>query len=64
MDAKNNKNILSENIGEDGKKKSPKLESWRKNYLVDIDGVICEDIPNEEPKEYLRHTKFQMQKSR
>ncbi|MEZ4737910.1 MAG: hypothetical protein R2818_00760 [Flavobacteriales bacterium] len=21
-----------------------------KNYLIDIDGTICEDIPNEEPE--------------
>jgi len=22
----------------------------RKNYLIDIDGTICEDVPNEEPE--------------
>lgn len=38
---------------------SPVLPSGIKNYLIDIDGTICEDIPNEEPdrmvtaKEYI-----------
>jgi len=34
----------------DGKKISPVLPAHIKNYLVDIDGTICEDIPNEEPE--------------
>ncbi len=34
----------------DGKMISPKLPEGKKNYLVDIDGTICEDIPNEEPE--------------
>ena len=34
----------------DGKKISPVLPVHIKNYLVDIDGTICEDIPNEEPE--------------
>jgi len=29
---------------------SPVLEDGRKNYLIDIDGTITEDIPNEEPE--------------
>jgi hypothetical protein len=33
----------------DGKKISPILSANTKNYLIDIDGTICEDIPNEEP---------------
>lgn len=33
----------------DGKKISPVLPENIKNYLIDIDGTICEDIPNEEP---------------
>jgi len=32
------------------KLKSPKLPDGVKNYLIDIDGTICEDIPNEEPE--------------
>jgi hypothetical protein len=34
---------------ENGKKISPSLPANINNYLVDIDGTICEDIPNEEP---------------
>lgn len=30
------------------KKGSPDLDKKIKNYLIDIDGTICEDIPNEE----------------
>ena len=29
---------------------SPILPSNIKNYLIDIDGTICDDIPNEEPE--------------
>lgn len=35
---------------EDGKHLSPVLPDHIKNYLIDIDGTICEDIPNEEPE--------------
>ena len=35
---------------EDGKQISPVLSEGIKNYLVDIDGTICDDIPNEEPE--------------
>lgn len=35
---------------EDGKHLSPVLPEHIKNYLIDIDGTICEDIPNEEPE--------------
>ena len=34
---------------ESGEKVSPILPSGVKNYLIDIDGTICDDIPNEEP---------------
>ena len=34
----------------DGKKISPILPHEQKNYLIDIDGTICDDIPNEEPE--------------
>jgi len=34
----------------DGKKLSPILPNEVKNYLIDIDGTICDDIPNEEPE--------------
>lgn len=38
---------------ENGKKISPKLPEHIKNYLIDIDGTICDDIPNEEPERML-----------
>jgi len=34
---------------EGGRKKSPQLPEHIKNFLIDIDGTIGEDIPNEEP---------------
>ena len=38
---------------EDGKHVSPVLPTGIKNYLIDIDGTICDDIPNEEPERML-----------
>ena len=35
---------------EHGRFISPKLAEDVKNYLIDIDGTICEDVPNEEPE--------------
>ena len=35
---------------ENGQKVSPVLPQGVKNYLIDIDGTICDDIPNEEPE--------------
>ncbi|GGD93355.1 LNS2 domain-containing protein [Planktosalinus lacus] len=32
---------------------SPLLPDDIKNYLIDIDGTICDDIPNEEPERML-----------
>ncbi|MDQ5971230.1 MAG: hypothetical protein QG566_176, partial [Patescibacteria group bacterium] len=32
------------------KKVSPTLQAGIKNFLIDIDGTISEDIPNEEPE--------------
>lgn len=37
-------------LEENGKLVSPVLPEHVKNYLVDIDGTICDDIPNEEPE--------------
>ena len=34
----------------DGESVSPILADNVKNYLIDIDGTICEDIPNEAPE--------------
>ena len=41
--------LLSEKL-EDGEHVSPVLPDGMKNYLIDIDGTICDDIPNEEPE--------------
>jgi uncharacterized HAD superfamily protein len=35
---------------EDGSAASPILPEGVKNYLIDIDGTITEDVPNEEPE--------------
>lgn len=37
-------------VNQDGQKLSPVLPAHVKNYLIDIDGTICDDIPNEEPE--------------
>lgn len=41
---------LQETRGEDGHKISPQLPAGVKNYLIDIDGTVTEDVPNEEPE--------------
>lgn len=43
-------NKLIETTNENGHKISPILPSNVKNFLIDIDGTICDDIPNEEPE--------------
>jgi hypothetical protein len=42
--------FLRVHIKKDGKTGSPKLLPGLKNLIIDIDGVVCEDIPNEEPE--------------
>ena len=37
-------------LEQDGNKISPVLAQNIKNYMIDIDGTICDDIPNEEPE--------------
>ena len=37
-------------VNEKGEHLSPVLPEEVKNYLIDIDGTICDDIPNEEPE--------------
>jgi hypothetical protein len=37
-------------LTENGEKLSPILPPGIKNYLIDIDGTVCDDIPNEEPE--------------
>ncbi len=41
---------LNDAFDENGQRISPKLPSHVKNYLIDIDGTICDDVPNEEPE--------------
>ncbi len=45
-------NNLSQVTNIDGKNSSPVLPKQIMNYLIDIDGTICEDIPNEEPERF------------
>lgn len=49
MTKKNIDDFLEKKV-EDGKTVSPILPENVKNYLIDIDGTICDDIPNEEPE--------------
>lgn len=44
--------LLHEKV-EKGAKISPVLPEGVKNYLIDIDGTVCDDIPNEEPERML-----------
>ena len=37
-------------VNEKGETLSPALLDGMKNYLIDIDGTITEDVPNEEPE--------------
>ncbi|GJM36615.1 MAG: hypothetical protein DHS20C18_56160 [Saprospiraceae bacterium] len=41
---------LRETYNEKGEKTSPLFPETIKNFLIDIDGTICDDIPNEEPE--------------
>ena len=45
----NNKINLEDKIV-DGQHITPVLPEYVKNYMIDIDGTICDDIPNEEPE--------------
>lgn len=45
-----NLDVKLEDLKVDGKLLSPTLPEGMKNYLIDIDGTICDDIPNEEPE--------------
>ncbi|MEL6865758.1 MAG: phosphoheptose isomerase [Bacteroidota bacterium] len=41
---------LNKAFNEKGETVSPILPQEVKNFLIDIDGTICDDIPNEEPE--------------
>ena len=45
-----NNHQLHATYNEKGEAISPQLAEEVKNFLVDIDGTVCEDIPNEEPE--------------
>lgn len=45
---KNKKELIDLEV--DGQKLSPVLPEDVKNFMIDIDGTICDDIPNEEPE--------------
>lgn len=42
--------VLRPVYNENGETLSPLLPEEVKNFLIDIDGTICDDIPNEEPE--------------
>lgn len=48
MKTDNGKELID--LVENGKHLSPILPEHIKNYLIDIDGTVCDDIPNEEPE--------------
>ncbi|WP_449374883.1 LNS2 domain-containing protein [Brumimicrobium glaciale] len=50
--------MLKELRDENGNKISPKLGESMKNYLIDIDGTITEDVPNEEPERMITCVPF------
>jgi hypothetical protein len=47
MDETNKLNLLTD---AEGHSLSPVLAPGIKNYLIDIDGTICDDVPNEDPE--------------
>ncbi len=49
MNNKEVEKLLHEKV-ESGEKISPVLPEGVKNYLIDIDGTITDDVPNEEPE--------------
>jgi len=46
----NQKKDLQKIYNEKGEAISPVLPEEVKNFLIDIDGTVCDDIPNEEPE--------------
>ncbi len=51
-------------MNQDNKNVSPVLSSGKKNYLIDIDGTICDDVPNEEPERMVTATEYPGAKER
>jgi hypothetical protein len=50
MSLMQNNHELKLTFNEKGESISPLLPENVKNYLIDIDGTICDDVPNEEPE--------------
>ena len=57
MEKKDLDKLLNKKI-EEGEHVSPVLPEGIKNYLIDIDGTICDDIPNEEPERMVTATLY------
>jgi len=55
----NEHNFLKEAFDEHGHHVSPVMNADRKNFLIDIDGTICEDVPNEEPERMVTAVPFE-----
>jgi hypothetical protein len=49
---------LNESFDEQGHHISPILPADVINYLIDIDGTICDDVPNEEPERMVTATPY------
>lgn len=49
MKPKDNDHLLQK-LEIDGRTVSPILPDEIKNFLIDIDGTVCDDVPNEEPE--------------
>ncbi|MBK9731213.1 MAG: phosphoheptose isomerase [Chitinophagaceae bacterium] len=50
--------VLKQAFDEQGHKISPVLVEEKKNFLIDIDGTITEDVPNEEPERMITAVPF------
>ena len=50
MELQQNNHELKQIFNEKGEALSPLLTHGVKNYLIDIDGTVCDDVPNEEPE--------------
>lgn len=46
--------LLKQTIDDNGQPVSPILPPGVRNFLIDIDGTICDDVPNEDP-ERMKH---------
>ena len=50
--------MLQPSFDEKGNAVSPVLPEGKKNFLIDIDGTITEDIPNEQPERMVTSKPF------